>query len=62
MCIYTYVHAQSLSPVRFFVTTWTAALQALGPWNFSRHEYWNRLPLPALSHSVMSNYLQPHGL
>ena len=28
------MHVQSLSPVRFFVTTWTAALQAPGSMEF----------------------------
>ena len=38
------VHAQSLSRVRLFVTSWTVAHQALLSMGFSRQEYWSELP------------------
>ena len=40
------MHAQSLSPVRLFVTPWTLACQALLSVEFSRQEYWSGLPFP----------------
>ena len=42
------MHAQSLSHVRLFATPWTAPCQAPGilPMEFSRQEYWSRLPFP----------------
>ena len=39
---------KSLSHVWLFVTPWTAAYHALPPLEFSRQEYWSRLPLPSL--------------
>ena len=41
------VKVKSLSPVRFFVTPWTAAYQAPPSMGFSRQEYWSGLPLPS---------------
>ena len=38
-----------LSPVRLFVTPWTAAYQAPPSMGFSRQEYWSGVPLPSLS-------------
>ena len=38
--------AHSLNCVRFFVTLWTVALQAPLSMEFSRQEYWIRLPFP----------------
>ena len=35
-----------LSPVVFFVTLWTKALQAALSMGFSRQEYWSGFPLP----------------
>ena len=40
------VKVKSLSRVRFFATTWTAAYQAPPSMRFSRQEYWSRVPLP----------------
>ena len=41
------VHAQSLSHVRLFVTQWIAAHQAPLSMEFSRQEYWSRVPFPS---------------
>ena len=41
------VKVTSLSPIRLFVTPWTAAYQAPLPMGFSRQEYWSRVPLPS---------------
>ena len=41
------VKAKSLSPVRLFVTPWTAAYQAPPSMGFSRQEYWSGVPLPS---------------
>ena len=41
------VGVKSLSPVRFFVTPWTVAYQALSSMGFSRHEYWSGFPFPS---------------
>ena len=40
------VHAQSLSRVQLFVTSWTVASQGPLSMEFSRQEYWNELPFP----------------
>ena len=37
---------KSLSRVRLFATSWTAAYQAPPSMGFSRQEYWSRLPFP----------------
>ena len=37
-----------LSCVRLFVTPWTIAFQVPLIMEFSRQEYWNRLPFPSL--------------
>ena len=42
------VTVKSLSHVRLFVTTWTAAYQAPPSRRLSRQEYWSGLPLPSL--------------
>ena len=39
---------KSFSHVRLFATPWTAAYQAPPSMEFSRQEYWSRLPLPSL--------------
>ena len=41
---------KSLSRVRLFVTSWTAAHQAPPSMGFSRQEYWSGVPLPSLFH------------
>ena len=41
------VKVKSLSPVRLFATPWTVAHQAPPSMEFSRQEYWNRLPFPS---------------
>ena len=38
---------KSLSHVRLFMTSWTAAYQALPSMGFSRQEYWSGVPLPS---------------
>ena len=38
---------KSLSCVRLFLTPWTAAYHAPPSMEFSRQEYWSRLPLPS---------------
>ena len=42
------VKVKSLSCVRLFATTWTAAYQAPPSMGFSRQEYWSGVPLPSL--------------
>ena len=39
-----------LTHVQLFATPWTVALQAPLPIEFSRQEYWNRLPFPSPGH------------
>ena len=54
--IYTYTHIyihiymkwKSLSCIRLFVTSWTVNWQGLLSVEFSRQEYWSRLPFPSL--------------
>ena len=41
------VKVKSLSHVLLFATPWTAAYQAPQSMDFSRQEYWNRLPCPS---------------
>ena len=41
------VKAKSLSHVRLFATPWTVAYQAPQSMEFSRQEYWSRLPFPS---------------
>jgi len=43
VCVWVCV-CLSLSRVRFFVTLWAVALQALLSMEFSRQEYWSRVP------------------
>ena len=38
---------KSLSRVRLFATPWTVAYQAPKSMEFSRQEYWSRLPFPS---------------
>ena len=38
---------KSLSCVRLFATTWTAAYQTPPSMGFSRQEYWSGLPFPS---------------
>ena len=42
----TFIHAQSLSHVQQFAKRWTVTHQALLSMEFSRQEYWSRLPFP----------------
>ena len=39
--------AYSLSRIRLFVTPWTVAHQAPLSMEFSKQEYWSRLPFPS---------------
>ena len=41
------VKVKSLSHVQLLATPWTASHQALPSMGFSRHEYWNGVPLPS---------------
>ena len=41
------VKVKSLSSVRLFATPWTVAYQAPQSMEFSRQEYWIRLPFPS---------------
>ena len=41
------VKGKSLSGVRLFATSWTAAFQAPPSMEFSRQEYWSGVPLPS---------------
>ena len=43
----TCVHAQSLSHVQLFETSWTVAHQIPLPMGFSRHKYWSGFPFPS---------------
>ena len=45
--LFTFSSVQLLSCVRFFGTPWTAAHQAPQSMEFSRQEYWSRLPFPS---------------
>ena len=42
------VKVKSLSCVRLFVIPWIVAYQSPQSMEFSRQEYWNRLPFPSL--------------
>ena len=42
-----FIFFKSLSCVRLFVTSWTAAHQAPQSMGFSRQEYWSGLPFPS---------------
>ena len=46
VCVCVCVCAQLLSHVQFFVTPWTVAYQVALSIEFSRQEYWSRLPFP----------------
>ena len=46
VCVCVYVHAQMLSHIQLFETPWTVAYQAPLSREFSRQEYWSRLPFP----------------
>ena len=41
------VNVMSLSHVRFFTNSWTAAYQVPLTMGFSRQEYWSGVPLPS---------------
>ena len=45
--VWKFSSVQSLSRVRLFATTWTAAYQAPPSMGFSRQEYWSGVPLPS---------------
>ena len=48
VCVCVCVYAQVLSHVQLFVTPWAVDCKAPLPMEFSRQEYWNRLPFPSL--------------
>ena len=41
------MHAQSLSRIRYFATSWTVTHQSILSMGFSRQEYWSGLPFPS---------------
>jgi len=41
------VKVKSLSPIRLWVTPWTAAYRAPPSMGFSRQEYWSGVPMPS---------------
>ena len=45
---------KSLSSVRLWVNTWTAAYQAPPSMGFSRQKYWSGVPLPSPNHILFS--------
>ena len=48
MCVYIYIsEVKSLSRIQLFVTPWTVAYRAPLSMEFSRQEYWSRLPFPS---------------
>ena len=47
LCVCERVHACVLSHVQLFVTPWTVAPQTLPSMEFSRKEYWSKLPFPS---------------
>jgi len=49
VCMYIYTHIVSVCPLVMsdFVTPWIVACQALLYMEFSRQEYWSRLPFPS---------------
>ena len=47
MSLFSGVCVYMLSRVQLFVTPWTAACQASLSMEFSRQEYWGRLPFPS---------------
>ena len=47
MSLFSGVCVYKLSRVQLFVTLWTAACQASLSMEFSRQEYWSRLPFPS---------------
>ena len=51
------VQVKSLSRVQLFTTPWTAANQAPPPMEFSRQEYWSRVPLPSPEEPLSVSYL-----
>jgi len=52
------VKVKSLSRVRLFATTWTAAHQGPPSMEFSRQEYWSGVPLPSPREELMSIILK----
>ena len=49
MCTYRHVCVRSLSCVQLFATSWTVARQSPLAMEFSRQEYWSKLPFPTPS-------------
>ena len=52
---------KSLSRIRLFTTPWTAAYQAPLSMEFSRQEYWSRVPLPSPIPLHYTNLILPHS-
>ena len=52
---------KSLSHVRLFSTTWTAAYQAPPSMGFARQEYWSGVPLPSPGNLLYSMVIQVHA-
>ena len=47
VCFWCQVKVKSLSHIRLFATPWTVAYQSPLSMEFSRQEYWSRLPFPS---------------
>ena len=57
----TSMSSESLSRVRFFVTPWAVVSQAPVSKEFSRQEYWSRLPLPS-PRDLLNPGIEPSSL
>ena len=55
------MHAQSLSFVQFFATSWTVAHQGPLSMGFPRQEYWSGLPFPLLG-DLLNPGIKPASL
>ena len=53
------VHAQTLSHLRLFVTSWTIVRQAPRSMGFLRQDYWSGLPFP--SPEDLSELVEPRS-
>ena len=53
------VKVKLLSPVRLWVTPWTAAYQAPPSMGFSRQKYWSRVPVPSPKTRCSKKYICP---
>ena len=61
MSLFSGVCVYMLSRVQLFVTPWTAACQASLSMEFSRQEYWSKLPFPT-SGAIPDPGIKPESL